>query len=126
MFLVETLNEPQVIGFVRYTLIEYPDADMPHPEIGFGVPEASARGKGYAKEAVGLLVDYLFSNYPAERISAFTDQENLPAQHVMERIGFQREGMLRRSTFRDGEWHDLAIYGLLRNEWETQNLFTHH
>ncbi len=120
MLLVETVEEPKVIGFVRYTLIGYPDADAPHPEIGFGLPEISARGKGYAKEAVGLLVNYLFSSYPAERISAFTDRENLPAQHVMESLGFQPEGILRRSTYRDGEWHDLAIYGLLRTEWETR------
>lgn len=61
--LVEIIKEEKIIGYVRYTLIPYPDADLPCPEIGFGIPEASAQGKGYAKQAVGLLVGYLFAGY---------------------------------------------------------------
>jgi len=116
--LIETLEDPQVIGFVRYTLIPFPDDDLPYPEIGFGLPAEAMRGKGYTKEAVGLLVDYLFSGYPAERIGAFTDKENLPAQRVMENVGFQREGTLRRAMFRDGLWRDVAVYAILRQEWK--------
>jgi RimJ/RimL family protein N-acetyltransferase len=67
---------------------------------------------------VGLLVEYLLSGYPTERVAAFTDIENAPAQRLLERLGFQREGVLRRATFRDGRWRDLAIYGILREEWE--------
>lgn len=118
LLLIETLEDQQVIGYVRYTLIPYPDSDLPHPEIGFGIPVASARGKGYAKEAVKLLVDYLFSGYPTERIGAFTEDENIPAQKVMESLGFRREGTLRRALFRDGQWRDIGIYGLLRQEWK--------
>ena len=118
MLLIETLKRPTVIGFVRYTLIPFPDGDLPQPEIGFGLPDRSAQGKGYAREAVKLLVDYLFAGYPAERITAFTDEDNLPSQRLMEAVGFGREGTLRRSMFRDGQWHDIAVYGLLRQEWQ--------
>jgi len=116
LLLAETLAARQVVGFVRYALIPYPDADLPCPEIGFGIPVTSAQRKGYAKEAVGLLIDYLFSGYPTERIVAFTDTENLPAQRVMEGLGFQREGVLRRAMFRDGQWRDVAVYSILRHE----------
>lgn len=116
LLLAETLAARQVVGFVRYTLIPYPDADLPCPEIGFGIPVANAQGKGYAKEAVGLLIGYLFSGYPTERIVAFTDIENLPAQRVMEGLGFQREGVLRRAMFRDGQWREVAAYSILRHE----------
>ena len=115
--IIETSDRCRVLGFVRYTLLRFPDADVPYPEIGFGLDPA-ARGKGYAAEAVSLLVDYLFEGYPAERIGAFTDVENLPSQHLLEKLGFQREGVLRRSTFRDGRWCDLAAYSLLREEWQ--------
>lgn len=117
LLLVESLEDSQVIGYVRYTLMPFPDSDLPCPEIGFGIPTTSAQGKGYAKEAVTLLVNYLFSGYPTERIVAFTDVENIPAQRVMEGIGFQREGILRRAMFRDGLWRDISIYGILRREW---------
>ncbi len=115
LLLVET-KDGQVIGFVRYMMLPVPDADLPHPEIGFGIPEASARGQGYATEAVSLLVEYLFAGYPVERVAAFTDDENRPAQRVMEKVGFRLEGTLRRAMFRDGQWWDVAVYGVLRNE----------
>ena len=116
LLLVETLASGQVVGFVRYSLTPYPDADIPCPEIGFGITDAEARGKGYAGEAVGLLIGYLFAGHAVERITAFTDVDNLPARRVMEGVGFQREGVLRRAMFRDGQWHDIAIYGILRGE----------
>lgn len=116
LLLAETLRDPEVIGYVRYTLIPLPDSDQPCPEIGFGVPAAHAQGQGYAKEAVMLLVGYLFDGYPVERITAFTDVENAPAQRVMEGVGFQREGVLRRAMFRDGLWRDIAVYGIVRTE----------
>jgi aminoglycoside 6'-N-acetyltransferase len=116
ILLVETIGDQQVVGYVRYTMLEFPDGDLPHPEIGFGIPEIKARGKGYAQEGVRLLVEYLFAGYPVERVAAFTDKENKPAQRVLERGGFQQEGVLRRAMFRDGRWHDVVIYGILKHE----------
>jgi len=100
--------------------MRFPDADFPHPEIGFGITEVSGRGQGLGQEAVGLLVAYLFAGYAVERISAVTDAENRPAQGLLEGLGFRREGVLRRASFRDGQWCDMAIYGLLRAEWKPQ------
>jgi len=114
------MADPHVVGFVRYTLMQFPDADFPQPEIGFGITEVSARKQGLAQEAVGLLVAYLFGGYAAERISAVTDAENRPAQRLLEALGFRREGVLRRASFRDGRWCDMAIYGLVRGEWKPQ------
>lgn len=114
--LVETTQEQEIVGYVRYSQIPYPDADMPYPEIGFGIPHPNAQGKGYAKEAVRLLVNYLFAGYPVERIIAFTEQENVPAQRVMESVGFHQEGVLRHSIFRDGQWRNIVIYGILRDD----------
>jgi len=114
--MVETIQAKEIIGYVRYTLIPYPDADLPYPEIGFAIPQASAQGKGFAKEAVRLLVAYLFAGYPVERVMAFTEDENIPAQSVLEKNGFHQEGLLRRSMFREGHWRDIRIYAILRPE----------
>lgn len=119
--LIETIEEQHIVGFVRYSMLSVPDADHPYPEIGFGIPEVSARGKGYGKEGIELLVAYLFSGYPTERIAAFTDIENIPAQRLMENLGFQREGVLRKGLFRDGDWHNIAIYSILRGELKESN-----
>lgn len=117
ILLIETLEDPKVIGFVSYTLRGYPDHDLPYPNIGYAICDLDSRGKGYATEAVGLLVDYLFSRFPTERVAAFTDVENVPSQRVLERLGFRREGVLRHAYFRDGRFGDFALYGILRDEW---------
>ena len=116
MLIIETNEDRQAVGFVRYSMLRIPDADLPCPEIGFGIPEVAARGRGFAQEGLKLLVEYLFAGYPVERVTAFTDEENRAAQRVMESVGFQREGLLRRATFRDGHWRDIALYGILRHE----------
>lgn len=116
MLLVETLEDHEVVGYMRYTLVGLPDAEVPYPEIGYGIPEEQARGKGYATEGVRLLVRYLFMGYLVERIVAFTEEENRPSQRVLEKVGFQQEGVLRRATFRDGQWRNMVIYGILRDE----------
>ncbi len=116
VFMIETIEGGQPVGFVRYTMTTYPDDDCPWPDIGFGIGSEGDRGKGYAREAVALLVDYLFAAFPVERVGATTDTENEPARRVLERVGFRREGVLRRASFRDGRWHDLACYGLLRRD----------
>ena len=121
MFLIETIKEQTVVGFVRYSMLSIPDADHPYPEIGFGIPNLQARGQGYGREAVELLVDYIFSGYPMERIAAFTDIENIPSQRLLQKLGFMQEGIIRKSYFRDSQWRDIAFFGILRDEfvnWE--------
>jgi len=118
ILLIESIEAQSVVGFVRYSMLPVPDSDHPYPEIGFGIPEIDARGKGYGKEGVGMLVEYLFSGYPTERIAAFTDIENEPAQRLLENLGFHREGVIRNGSFRDGDWHDIALYGVLRREFK--------
>lgn len=116
--MIDRISDGRPIGFVRYTLISFPDADFTHPEIGFGITETDARGCGFASEAVRLLVDYLFSGYDVQRISAITDELNLPAQKLLQATGFQLEGRLRKASFRDGENRDMLVYGLLKEDWQ--------
>ena len=42
--------------------------------------------------------------------------ENLAEQRALEKAGFTREGILRGTTFRQGRWHDMVIYSVLRDE----------
>ena len=87
-------------------------------EIGYGIDDLSLRGKGYASEAVKLLIDYLFSTRPLERIQATIIVENLPSQQVVEKLGFTKEGTMRKNDFVKGRFVDTLVYSLLREEWE--------
>lgn len=74
------------------------------------------RGMGLGTLAQSKLVDYLFEVDPTQRIEAHTDVDNIAEQRSLEKIGFIREGLLRSVQFRAGQWHDVFLYSVLRNE----------
>ncbi|OGD45383.1 hypothetical protein A3K79_07430 [Candidatus Bathyarchaeota archaeon RBG_13_46_16b] len=92
-------------------------------EIGFTLTP-NERGKGYGPEAVVILVDYLFLARDLVRIQAATDLRNVASQKVLERAGFTREGVVRKSMFLRGEWRDLLLYSILREEWKEPKILT--
>lgn len=59
-------------------------------EVGFGLAE-SARGNGYATEALAELARWAFTQPGVSQITARTTQSNLPSQGVLERAGFRLE-----------------------------------
>ena len=75
------------------------------------------RGKGYATEAVRLIVNYLFLSKNIIRIQAECNPENTASIRVLEKVGFNYEGLKRKSIFIQGLYVDSAIYSILREEW---------
>jgi RimJ/RimL family protein N-acetyltransferase len=74
------------------------------------------RGRGYGTEAQRLAARYLFAHTQVNRIEATTEVTNVAEQRALEKAGFTREGILRGTTFRQGQWHDQVIYSVLRAE----------
>ena len=73
--------------------------------------------RGIAREAVSAVIDQLVLVEGARRVFADTDLDNAASIGLLERLGFQREGVLR------GEWEthigvrDSLILGLLATDW---------
>lgn len=87
-------------------------------EIGFTIaPEH--QGRGYAREAVSLLLRYLFQHLGKHRVTASCDPRNAPSIKVLEAVGMRREGRLVASTWSKGEWTDDLLFAILRHEWKT-------
>jgi len=112
-FVVETLDPEQVVGVVGHY--------RPHPvlefvDVWYILGRTEARGHGYGREAVGLLVDHLFATETVERVGATCDVENVPSIRLLEGLAFRREGTLRGALFHHGRWHDVHVYGLTRGE----------
>lgn len=80
--------------------------------------DIAQRGKGYATEAVQILVDFLFLTRQLERIQALIDVENTASQKVIEKAGFFREGELRNAYWPRGEWRNAYMYSITRREWK--------
>jgi RimJ/RimL family protein N-acetyltransferase len=89
-------------------------------EIGYALG-IHYRGRGYATEAAGALMDYAFAELGLHRIQATTSADNPDSYKVMERLGMRREAHLREATLRDGAWVDELIYAILAREWRARD-----
>lgn len=70
--------------------------------------------KGIGTIILKIMTKYLFNNYQVVRIEADTDVENIAAQKILKKVGFLKEGTLRKYRFHHGKYHDSYIYGLVR------------
>ena len=75
-------------------------------------------GRGYATEAARAMVDFGFRVQGLQRISSWCIADNIASARVLERLGFQPEGRLRRNEFFKGRWWDTLLYALLTDEWQ--------
>lgn len=74
-------------------------------------------GKGIATEAVKLVANTIFSEWPhLERLQARVLVENVGSQRVLEKAGFQREGILRKYMTLKGKIRDLMMFSLLSTD----------
>ncbi len=83
-------------------------------EVGFTLAPTS-QGQGFATEALCGLLGRLFPD--KHRAFASVDPRNPASMAVLDRVGFRREGTLRRALWFKGEWVDDVVYGLLASEW---------
>ena len=101
--------------FCGKTMLFGVDWDQRSAEIGFWLSPA-ARGRGLAARAVALTVRWAFDDLALERVQGLTDIENEPAQQVMVRVGFYREGILRGLERRSQGRADMISYSLLSTD----------
>ena len=92
-------------------------------EIGFALVR-SERGKGYGTEAIQIMVDYLFFSKDIVRIQTPTGTKNIASQKALEKAGFSKEGIMRKSWYVRREYRDMYLYSILREEWKEPKLLT--
>lgn len=73
--------------------------------------------KGYAREAITLVLRYFFGELRYQKVVAHVYSFNEPSLHLHERLGFQREGCLRRMIYTNGQFFDDVVWGLTAEEW---------
>src|SRR6476659_9931035 len=108
-----TLADDRLIGTVSLFAV---NRNQRRGEIGYALA-ASAWGHGYATEGLSLAIAHAFGTIGLERLEADIDPRNEASCKLVERVGFQREGLLRQRWRVADEVTDSAMYGLLRAEY---------
>ena len=105
------------IGYVAHFL------EAGETEVGYFIVP-SERSKGYVSEAIEIMVDYLFLSRDVVRVQAKADPENMASWKALEKAGFKREGVLRKTDYCRGKWCDDCLYSILREEWKEPRILT--
>lgn len=74
-------------------------------------------GTGVNRESKALIAHLAFAVCGMERISAYANPDNGRSVRALEKVGFTREGTLRRWHRHDDRQLDVDIVGMLRDEW---------
>lgn len=77
--------------------------------------------KGLTTEALKAFVEYGFTNLGVHRIEAHVEPDNVASGKVLEKIGFQKEGLLRERIYNKGNYQDMIYYGLLKTDDRNTN-----
>ena len=113
-FAIATPDE--VIGGISLKLKE--DVSRKSAELGYWLGEPFW-GQGIATAAVGAIVEYGFSHFDIVRIWAEVFEWNPASIRVLEKAGFQLEGRLRKSVYKDGKIIDKYIYAIVKAPGES-------
>ena len=109
----------KALGWVnRYVNERFQDAWF----VGINICEDEYLDRGFGTEALGLWIDYLFSNSCSHRIGLDTWSFNERMMRVAEKPGFVYEGAQRELIKWQGEWLDGVHFGMLRGEWEEMRI----
>ena len=79
--------------------------------------EEEYKGKGIAYKASLLLLKYAFEELNLNKVYLYTETENIPAQGLFSKLGFEKEGTLREDIIINNQKRDRYIYAMFRNNW---------
>jgi len=75
------------------------------------------RGRGLGRQAVEMIMEYVFLTMNLHRLEAEVVAYNTAMQAMLEKLGFRPEGELREAKYFKGKYHSIFRYGLLRKEY---------
>ena len=116
MFCIEAVknNGNKPIGTVGLDNINSKDH---HAEFGIAIGEKDYWSNGYGTEAARLIIRYGFEQLNLHRINSFAISFKERSLRLHLRVGFKEEGRQREAVFKNGDYHDHVMFGLLKNEW---------
>jgi len=86
-------------------------------EIGIMIGEKTFWDQGYGSETMRLLLNHGFSTLNLHRIWLRVYAKNKRGIRAYEKAGFQFEGKYREAHYQHGQYYDIHLMSVLRDEW---------
>ncbi len=112
--IVNSENDEEILGLISLLDINYINRSA---ELHIMIGGAQNRGRGIGTFAVESMVEHAFNNLNLRRIELGVLENNIPAIKLYEKTGFIKEGVKRKSNYKNGEYISLIMMALLKEEW---------
>ncbi len=86
-------------------------------ELAILIGDAECRGKGIGLEACEVLIRHGFQALNLRRIAYGTHAGNTSMRSIAGKLGFEQEGVLKQAVFKNGQYVDVVLYGLLAEQF---------
>jgi len=116
-FLIQRVGDDEAIGSCQLQSIHTVHRNA---ELRIRIGETANREQGFGTEALRLLLRFAFEDLNLERVYLHAFATNAVAIRVYEKVGFAREGVLRRAAYVSGSYVDVIVMGILRDEYARQ------
>jgi RimJ/RimL family protein N-acetyltransferase len=112
------------IGCEPVGTIDTHDCNPHNGTFSFGIDIAVPfRRRGYAAEAIGLVLSYYFNELRYQKVTVPVHSDNQASIALHEKLGFGLEGRFRRMMFTKGEYIDVLWYGMTVDEFKQSAAF---
>ncbi len=115
IFLIIENEKGEAIGLISFNSISWKNRNA---LMEIYLDKEENRNRLYGPRASLAAVTYAFKELNLRRIGAYIYSYNTRSARMTERVGAKREAVLRKHVYRDGEYHDMYGYGLLREEYD--------
>ena len=115
-FGIEDGQGGEIVGMIGLRNVNRHDRNA---EIGYWVGKSFQR-RGYAIEALRLILKFAFSKLRFVRVYAVVHHQNIGSIRLLEKTCFVREGVWRKASLMNRRWHDIYAYGILKEEYSSR------
>lgn len=115
-YAIEDKTTQQLIGDCAIKLGPY---DVRLAEIGITISHVHQK-KGFAREAMTGILDWLFETQNIHRVTEIVDAENVASIHLLKSLNFRQEGHFIENIFFKGKWGSELQFAMLKREWDSK------
>lgn len=111
-FIIKDKKSDEAIGICAFMNMDYKNRNV---ELSIVLGEKKFWGKGYGKQVMDLMIKLGFEEFNMHKLILRVMSFNDRAIRLYEKLGFEKEGTLKETIYRNGKYFDTIYFGLLKN-----------
>lgn len=113
-FAIETLETKEYIGGCGVNGLDYKNSIA---SVGIFIGNPEYLSKGYGTDALSILVKFVFEQMNINKVKLHVYDFNKRAQKCYEKVGFEKEAVLKKELFRNGKYHDIIQMSIFKEDY---------